>query len=510
MQKLLKKNNLMLLAILVLAGFFRFYKFYQYQYFSGDEEVLTATLRHIIWDKSPSLIVQNANLGFGLGPFYHFLLAPFYYIFNFDLINLQAIASILGIMTTYFVYLGGKEVGGKKLGIIASFIYASSFLISLFDRRLVHLTLDPILAGLAFFCLAKVVKKNYHYIPFLAIPIGFSFHADASLLVLTIAIFLSWIIYKLPLKNRYTFAGFLILAIFASPLILAEFYYKGVVSGPIIQSLSRPFNSEFLSAKISFYSPIEMVTVFARVLFTIPSSFIEEHFCYCSAPPPLFASMAKILTVIALVASLIWQLKSKPGKEKKAGFILWIIFTSFIISIYIYNQVFKADFFQHYFMTFFPIYTIILAKPILALQKKLPLIFYSVLIFYLVINLNTLFKSSVKYPLIDKINLIKQTSKEIGEYNYSIKASGQYIHGGGWTELYTHYFKPAVKSYQYDFWGWIYAAYSLYPGPIQTNDPERIVYFYNQEDPINHKKKIISSFELKNIRADILDNSDQE
>jgi len=507
MKKLLTKNRLLILLILGLAAFFRFYKFYQFQYFGGDEAVLTASLRHIIWDRSPSLIVPNANLGFGLGPFYYYLLTPFFYIFKFDLPNLQAIASILGIITTYLVYLGGKEVGGKKLGLTASFLYATSFFIALFDRRLVHLTLDPILTGIAFYSLVKVVKKNYQYIPLLAIPIGFSFHADPSLLVLVIAIVLSWIIFKLPVKNKYFFRGLLVLAVFASPLVLAEIYYQGAVSKPIIQSLSRPFDSTFAARQIDWFKPMELINTLARVLFAAPSAFIEEHFCYCKPPLPLFRPLSQILVIVGLVVSLLIQLRNKKSQEKKSGWILWIMCLSLMISIYIYNQIFKADFFQHYLMVFFPVVIIILARPLVRLHKKMPFIFYLLMVFYLTINFSTLLKSSVKYPLRDKINLIKQTGREIGESDFSIKAAGIYVHGGGWTELYNHYFKPAVKSYLYDYWGWIYAAYSLYPGPMQTEQAEKIVYFHLKDELIDHQEKIISSFTLNDIQVDMLDNT---
>ena len=493
-----KKNNWAILVILALAAFFRFYKFFEFQYFSGDEEFLAATIRHIIWDRSPTLLVGNANLGFGLGPFYHYLLTPFYFIFKFDLINLQAIASCLGIATTYIIYLAGKEIDGKKLGLTAAFIYAASFFIALFDRRLVHLTLNPIMTAMTLFGLIKVVKKDYRYIPLLAVPIGFAFHEDASLLVLAIAIGLTWIVYRLPLKNKYVLFGGLILLVFAAPIIAAEFYYHGAVSGPLLQSLLRPFNQEFSAQAIALYNPLEMINTFARVLLTAPSQFIEQHFCYCQPPMALFTPIGQIIIGLAFVTS--WFTRKRPGS------IVWIMFLSLIISVYFYNQIFKANFFQHYLMNFFPVLAVILAQAVLVWQKKLPVLTYGLLSIYLIINLVTLQQSAVKYPLIEKINLVKQSTEAIGNDTYSIESSDDgYIHGGGWTELYTLYFRPANKSYHYDFWGWIYAAYSLYP-PMPVGNPAKTVSIYRQGETPNLSKELIKSYSFKDIKIDIFQN----
>src|SRR4030042_3512086 len=156
----LRKIDFLFIFILLIAAFFRFYNFSQLQYFSGDEEILTAVERHMIWDRSPTLIVPNTHLGFGLGPFFHYILAPFYFLTNFNLITLQIIPSLLGVVTTYLVYLGGNIIGGKKMGLLAGFLYASSSLIALYDRRLWPLTLNSFMSVLTFVILSKILKGN--------------------------------------------------------------------------------------------------------------------------------------------------------------------------------------------------------------------------------------------------------------------------------------------------------------------------------------------------------------
>ena len=227
-----KKDYLILLGIIFLAAFFRFYNLRELQYWSIDEELLTATVRHIVWDRSPSLLVQNVAVAFGLGPFYHYFLTPFFFISKFNLVLLQAIASILGLLTVLFVYWAGEMMAGKKFGLICAFIYSSSFLISFFDRRLSHLTLDPIMGAFAFFLLAKIIKyKQYRYAPLLAVPIGFSFHADPSLVVLVIAIFASFVIFRFKIPNKYLIWTAVILGVFFLPLFDRRFGKRAKIAG---------------------------------------------------------------------------------------------------------------------------------------------------------------------------------------------------------------------------------------------------------------------------------------
>lgn len=470
--------------------------------------MLTATMRHIIWDRSPTLIVQNANLGFGLGPFYHYLLTPFYIFTRFNLVFLQSIGSILGIIVTYLIYLSGKEIGGKKLGYLSSLIYASSFLISLFDRRLFHLTLDPLLTAITLFSLIMIANKKYHFIPLLSLPIGFSFHADPSLSVLTIAIVIAFIYLRIPVKSKHFFLGLLILLLFTLPLIGAEIIYKGALIKPIIKSLTRPIDNITSSQGYSFYNPLNFTKVLGRTIMLPPSKMIENQFAYSvDVPPPLFSPLPEIIVVLIFYAAIIHLKTVKKIKSKQAS-IPFIMSLAFVIGVYTYNLLFKGDFYQHYFMVYFPVFALITGFALNYIYKVPKFTFLLIIISYTLVNTYTLLNSSVKYPLYSKINLVKNSLESVGTKQYSIHASNDgYIHGGGWTELYNLTGHPPLKSYWYDFWGWIYSAYSLYPGPIQDKDPEIIVLIGKNDEVKNlNKGYFLTEFTYKDIKVSILRN----
>ncbi len=511
MLKSLIRSHWVLFLILTISFFFRFYNFKEYQFWNADDEVITAVIRHIIWDKSPTLLVPNSFLGFGLGPFFHFILTPLYFITNFNLVLIQAFATLLGVLTTYIVYKGGQLLGGKKTGLIAAFLYASSFLISFFDRRIWPLTPDGFLAALTFWILVQIKKGEYKYLPILAIPIGFSFHSDPSLITLDIAIVLVWIIYSFPIKNKFFLSTLMILALFIMPLVGAEIKYKGAVTKPVIQALTKPISGGQIAPNFERSSPVEYINVFSRYLATTPSKKIDQNYCH-SCPMgyanPLFTPIIQMLVLILIIGgcSLLLDKKSKYASETR---ILWLMIFSFILGLTIYNEVFKGNISQNYFSVIAPIFILMVAQVLSFIHKNFKAIFFLILSIYFLINLNTLVRSTVDYPLYRKIDLVQKSINSIEGKTYSIQASTGDLITGGWTELFITKRSIPNNSYWYDYLDWIYQAYSLYPGPVKTESPERIVWFTKTNFQPKLKLPIISTFVYKDMQVYIFDNSTQ-
>ncbi len=509
MFKSLIRNHWLLLVILISSLFFRFYNFKELQFWNADDEVITAVIRHIVWDRSPTLLVPNSFLGFGLGPFFHYILTPIYFATNFNLVLIQAFASMLGVITTLIVYKGGQALGGKKTGLIAAFFYASSFLISFFDRRIWPLTLDGFLAALTFWLLIKVVSGNYKYIPLLALPIGFSFHSDPSLITLDIAIFLAFIIYRLSVRNRSFFAAIVVLGIFTLPLIGAEIKYKGAVSGPVIQALAKPIRNAGIAPNFERVSLVEYINVFSRYLAVAPSKKIDQNYCH-SCPEgyenPLFTPFIQVIVLITIIGSLMIfaDRKNKYARETQ---ILWLMILSFILGLTIYNRVFKGNISQNYFSVIAPIFVLMVAQVVSYIYKKYRVIALSIMLIFFTVNLNALFKSSVEYPLYTKLDLVQKSAESVGGKTFSINASNGDVITGGWTELFiTKRFIP-TDSYWYGYLDWIYQAYSLYPGSVRTEDPARIVWFTKSNYQPDLKLPIVSTFSYKDLQVYIFDNS---
>jgi len=64
-------NHKILLIILVLAAFSRYYHFWQLQYFQEDESIFYTILHKMASEKSLVFVTTNATTGLHLGPFFH-------------------------------------------------------------------------------------------------------------------------------------------------------------------------------------------------------------------------------------------------------------------------------------------------------------------------------------------------------------------------------------------------------------------------------------------------------
>lgn len=507
--KNLNKYSLALGAIIAIAILFRFYNFANLQIWTGDDEIITATIRHIVWDRSPSLLIPNSTLGFGMGPYFFYIISVFYFLTSFDLVLTQGAASLLGVATTYLIYTCARFIYDRNVGLVASFLYACSFLISLLDRRLWPLSPGPFLSILTIFALAKVLKRDLRYIPVLALPMGFAFHSDLYLLVLVLSIIVCWIIFRFPTKHKYFLIFVSLLVLFALPFGLAEIKYNGAVSGPFLHTISKPLEGEGLSPGrlYSSFGAGDFLNVLTRSLFTKPSAFIDSQWCHgdCVYPVPMFTPFAQIGVILLAAYGLFLLLR----RLNKPQMIPWIILVCFIFGMLVFNRLFRATFSQLYFIVIMPVFLLILSPPLVAIGKKSRLSLAFILLFYFSVNFYTLLNSSIKYPLSEKIELVKNSITTLKGEKFSIEASevGE-IQGGGWTELYTLQKYPAVKSYWYVFTDWIYAAYSLYPTKIEHTDPSMSVIFQLHGEGLDIDRNDVSRQQFKDLEVVIIDNTE--
>ena len=499
---LIPKNiDYWLILILLLAAFFRFYNFLEYQVWNTDDEIMTASIRHIIRDKSPLLLIPNFALEIGLGPYYYWALSPFYFLTNFNLVLLQSIASGLGVLTTLVMYQVGKVYGGAKLAKLVSFFYACSFLISFYERRLWPLTLNTFIASLTLLLLLKIVRGKHNLIPFLAIPIGLSFHTDPSMLVLTLGILVSWLVFKFPIFSKYTLYLLLILSFFFLPYILAEFKYNHSVSRPLMQLLKKPFQ-EGLVRNTQSFQITNSLEVYGRVLAAKSSKAIEKQVSspFFNYEKPKLSPLPEILVFLVLFLSSILLVKKKDA----ALLINWIILVNFMTGIFIYNRLFGGNIGQNYFAVTFPIFILILSSSLIFFFDKYKWILGLFVLGFFLINLASLVNSSVSYPLYKRIELVRKAIALVGDNDISLIANNGVE--GGWTELFIVEGKTPVRSDWYDLVNWVYSAYSLYPNIDYTRKPEKTVLIRRQSDIPIDTLPAVSTLNYKEIRIDILNN----
>src|SRR3989344_2353055 len=124
-----------LVAILLIASFFRLYRVRDYLVFLGDEGRDALVWERMIVDHKFTLLGPTASVGgFYLGPIYYYLTLPFVWIWGLDPVGPAYFVAILGIATVYLVYLFGKRYLNSTIGLTAAFLYSFAPLVVRYSR----------------------------------------------------------------------------------------------------------------------------------------------------------------------------------------------------------------------------------------------------------------------------------------------------------------------------------------------------------------------------------------
>lgn len=206
MKSEIEKNKLiyLLLAAILLMGFFvRSYRLDQLLGFYYDQ----GRDAQVIWDLWHShrffLIGPTTGLaGIFLGPFYYYLIAPFYLLGRGDPVWPAAFLAFTSTVAVFLLYWLGWKMLNRTTGIIAALIGAFSYQLVIASRWLSNptpLLLSSMLLVLSMWMIAN--KGNKLWWIALAFFAGISLHfeaASATFFIPTILVFMLWQWKKLP------------------------------------------------------------------------------------------------------------------------------------------------------------------------------------------------------------------------------------------------------------------------------------------------------------------------
>ncbi|KKR58750.1 MAG: hypothetical protein UU05_C0002G0008 [Candidatus Curtissbacteria bacterium GW2011_GWA1_40_47] len=131
-----KPIQLTLLILLILvATFFRFWQIGDYVVFLGDEGRDMIVMREIFTQGHLPFLGPTASVGgFYLGPIYYWMAAPFLWAWRFDPVGPSYMIAIFGVLTVLLLYKFLKETAGFWPAILASSLYAIAPLVVRYSR----------------------------------------------------------------------------------------------------------------------------------------------------------------------------------------------------------------------------------------------------------------------------------------------------------------------------------------------------------------------------------------
>lgn len=378
--------------IIFLATFLRFYNLENKVGFNWDQEDTAFTLKKIIVDKKLTLIgTQTSEGGLFMGPLYYYFFVPFFLLFKMDPIAGPVAVSLVGVLTTLLMFFVGKKLFEERVGILASFIYATSYFIISFDQivwQANFMMLFSLLILLAIFFIKE--KKKLAYVS-LALFLSLSLHGHFSAIFLFVDIILVWLFFpslRPNIKNLSII--FLFSLISFLPLIIFNFRHQNILMNNFTGFLNNSTGVNinfFLRGKQVLLMNLENL----EKIFTQLRSILVEL---------VILSLFIIFPVIHRLAK---------GFQEKDLFWMKILLIFIFVPIIVMNF-YKKNLSEYYFFTAMPALIILISYTILIIFddiKVLSPVLTLLLLLYLFDNLSFIFKAENKFSLGKKKEIIR-------------------------------------------------------------------------------------------------------
>lgn len=261
----------MLLVVLAAATFLRVYRIDQILGFYYDQG-RDALVIWDLWHKGKLFLIGPTTgiEGIFRGPFYYYLIAPFYLLGGGNPVWPSVFLSLTTVAAIVFVYLLGAKIVDRTTGIIAAIIATFSFNLVIASRWLSNPTPMLLLSVVLAWAMTKVTEGKKWGWPIIALVSGLSlFHFGSSGEIFyfpSLLIFAIWQKNNWPDKKNFLLS-IILFGLTALPLILFDLKHDGILRSNINDFLvkEKSFGSptwRFIDDKIKFYYDVFTNKVF--------------------------------------------------------------------------------------------------------------------------------------------------------------------------------------------------------------------------------------------------------
>lgn len=378
-----------LLILLTLIGaFLRWYRLPETLQFLGDQGRDALVWRQLVIIHDLPFIGPITSVGgFFLGPFYYYLMAPFYWLFGNSPLGPAYATAFIGILTLPLLYGFTKKLISAPVALMATFLYALAAIPVTETRSAWNPNPMPLASlGLVygFYQAQKTNKVIWLYFSGVCLGIALQLHY----MIVFFGLFILWQLW-LAWKNKHLRFGLIgwlgILVLLMSPLILFEIKNHFLNTAGLIQFLTQhrygqvDIGRNLLNFRGRSEEAIGMLLGFGRQTTLLRTWFTR-----------------------GFLLGLLW-VWFKATKELRL-IILWVILTIIATAFY------KDNIPPYYLAFIFPAVFILFANLLHCLQGKLIIFRFLLIALFLYFNLP----------------IIWQTINSNGNY-LSVKKTSQFI-----------------------------------------------------------------------------------
>lgn len=193
----------LLLGILGLAAFLRFYRLPDYMTFLGDEGRDALVIKKMIFEGHFPLIGPPTSVGnIYLGPLYYYMMLIPMAIFKLNPVAAAGMNAFLGVITVYFIYYLGKLWFNRQGGLIASYLYAISPVTIIYSRSSWNPNPAPLFALIGIYSLYKIHKTgNFLWFILTGLSLGAALQMHYLASILIPVVFVIWF-YEIIRRKR--------------------------------------------------------------------------------------------------------------------------------------------------------------------------------------------------------------------------------------------------------------------------------------------------------------------
>lgn len=235
------KENWSVFLILLIAIFLRTYNIPQTLLFHFDQGYHGLAIREIWESKRIALLGHKTDVeGVFHGSFFYYFMLPFYLISGWNPAGVSIILAILDSFTVIFIYLLGRDLFNKDVGIIAAVFYAVSYALISYSRWLSNVTPIPFFSTLFFYFLLKAYQEKIRFFPFACLFLGIIAQLNGAIgffLFLLLVVSLLFLGKKLWTRKSLLLFSLIFFLLPALPLILFDFRHNFLVSRSIASML---------------------------------------------------------------------------------------------------------------------------------------------------------------------------------------------------------------------------------------------------------------------------------
>lgn len=413
----MKRRYFLLVGILILALFLRWWQLENWFHFTMDEELIAWRAWGLFNLKRPFLIGGISPLQIHLPPYFYYFSSFLIWPFKFDPVGWGFWAGLFSLVTIYLLYRYSRNL-------IAPLLYSVSLTAVIFDRHYWPLFFNPLFVLLTLWALKQ--KRDL----VLMLTLVAAVTADPSNLTLVLFVLL----YNFK-SLRYWWLG---AGIFLAPLLAFDLRHNW----QNLLGITRLFERVGASP-INLGGLLLLPQSLSGFWYTAQTNLIEIY-SYCL--PYAQARLSEINFWLLLVAILVIFLAVRQSRELK------LLLLSYFVGLGVFGLL-GFSLFDHYLTGLMPVWALITTAALKRLPKKLAI---GAVMIFVAVNLFQFSRLDNPYGLKHKKELIKWANQYLAGSNWSLESESKCHRENGLRYLFELSGNPPGRSFMDPNFAWLY------------------------------------------------------